>query len=245
MSSINDFLSILAEGKKQAIESNPGKKALKQLSETLHNDNPFLQPNKSDLHGPSKPEVVGEFILEQGTFTHASELNEVVILQAKPAAEQVPFDQINRYLKRNASFQQPDPEKVDPNLQSIQGKLKFLEQAIGKIAATGPGSGEVNLAYMDFPIATVSSPSYTIRPRDYYIGVNYSGAVTITLPIGDRNGKVFIVKDESGEASKGTNRYITVVPSGNDTIDGQNKAILAYDYGSLTFVYKNNCWRVV
>jgi len=28
-------------------------------------------------------------------------------------------------------------------------------------------------------------------------------------------------------------------------IDGRDRAILAYDYGSLTFIWKGNSWRVV
>jgi hypothetical protein len=33
--------------------------------------------------------------------------------------------------------------------------------------------------------------------------------------------------------------------TGSDLIDGRDRAILAYDYGSLTFVWKGNSWRVV
>lgn len=90
----------------------------------------------------------------------------------------------------------------------------------------------------------VTTSSYTILEGDYYIGVNYAGAVTITLPNGVIQGTTYIVKDELGEASKGTNRYITILPSGSDLIDGRDRAILAFDYGSLTFVYRNG-WRVV
>lgn len=46
-------------------------------------------------------------------------------------------------VKNKDSFQQPNPAPVDKNLTDIQKKLKFLEQAIGKIAATGPGGGAV------------------------------------------------------------------------------------------------------
>ena len=52
-------------------------------------------------------------------------------------------------LLKDKSFQQPNPPKVDPNFTAVTAKLKFLEQAIGRIAATGPGSGEVNLRWLD------------------------------------------------------------------------------------------------
>ena len=119
----------------------------------------------------------------------------------------------------------------------------FLSRIQQQLSTLG-GGGETNLAYMDMPVTYVTSSSYTITSRDYYIGVNYAGAVTITLPTPRKNGKVYIVKDELGEASKGTNRYITILPSGSDKIDGQDRVILAYDFGSLTFVYRNG-WRVV
>jgi hypothetical protein len=120
----------------------------------------------------------------------------------------------------------------------------FLSRIQQQLSTLG-GGGETNLTYMDVPVTSVTSSSYTIRPQDYYIGVNYAGAVTITLPRADREGKIFIVKDELGEASKGTNRYITVLPTGLDLIDGRDRAILAFDFGSLTFIWKSNSWRVV
>ncbi len=119
----------------------------------------------------------------------------------------------------------------------------FLNRMQQQLSTLG-GGGEVNLAFMEMPIKYITSNSYTVTPQDYYIGVNYPGAVTITLPTPRKNGKIYIVKDELGEASKGTNRYITILPSGLDKIDSQDKAILAYDYGSLTFIYRNG-WRIV
>jgi hypothetical protein len=120
----------------------------------------------------------------------------------------------------------------------------FLSRIQQQLSTLG-GGGEVNLAYMEVPITTVTSSSYSIKYDDYYIGVNYAGAVTLTLPKSDREGKKFVVKDELGEASKGSNRYITILPTGLDLIDGRDRAILAYDYGSLTFIWKSNSWRVV
>lgn len=90
----------------------------------------------------------------------------------------------------------------------------------------------------------ITSSSYTIALSDYYVGVNTTSPVTITLPSSVDSGSTYIVKDELGEASQGPNRYITILPSGSDLIDGENQAILAYDFGSLTFTYRDD-WRVV
>lgn len=127
----------------------------------------------------------------------------------------------------------------------LQRHYKLFLDRIQQQLSTMGGGGETNLTYMDVPVTSVTTSSYTIKPQDYYIGVNYAGAVTITLPTSDREGKIFVVKDELGEASKGTNRYITVLPTGSDLIDGRDRAIIAYDYGSLTFIWKGNSWRVI
>jgi hypothetical protein len=129
-------------------------------------------------------------------------------------------------------------------LDDLQKHYSLFLSRIQQQLSTLGGGGETNLAYMDMPLTYVTSPSYTITPQDYYIGVNYAGAVSITLPTPRKNGKAYVVKDELGEASKGVNRYITILPSGSDTIDGRDRAFIAYDYGSLTFVYRNG-WRVV
>ena len=138
-----------------------------------------------------------------------------------------------------------ETQKLKENRDSEIKHLKDLVYKLVRDVSAQGGGGEVNLAFMEMPLTSVTSSSYKVTLNDYYIGVYYAGAVTITLPKTDREGKVFIVKDELGEASKGTNRYITILPSGADLIDGRDKAILAYDYGSLTFVWKGNSWRVV
>ena len=147
--------------------------------------------------------------------------------------------------------QEKTPDPLTPlnqnfaTLDDLQNHYKLFLNRIQQQLSTLGGGGETNLTYMDVPVTSVTSSSYTIRPQDYYIGVNYAGAVTITLPRADREGKTFIVKDELGEASRGTNRYITILPTGSDLIDGRDRAILAFDYGSLTFIWKDNSWRVV
>ena len=129
----------------------------------------------------------------------------------------------------------------DVNRNSVKSDHKFLRYDAPSQKWIGAYAGE---APFISSTTYVTSASYTITENDYYIGVNYAGAVTITLPTTVIQGTTYIVKDELGEASKGTNRYITILPSGSDKIDGQDRAILAYNFGSLTFVYRNG-WRVV
>lgn len=127
----------------------------------------------------------------------------------------------------------------------LQKHYKLFLKRIQHQLSTLGGGGEVNLAYMTLPAKTVMSPSYSVTYRDYYVGVDYAGAVEITLPKADREGRVYIIKDEKGEASKGNNRHIIIYPHSGSSIDGKSRAIIAYDYGSLTFIWKNNSWRIV
>ena len=195
----------------------------------------FLQPLKEEILPPKKK----------------------VKNKAKPKVEDKIEENKNILIERSLGLlSEPSDTKVqkDPitplnqNFVTLDQLNKHYSNFLSRIQqqlSTLGGGGETNLTYMDVPITSVTSSSYTINPQDYYIGVNYAGAVTIRLPRADREGKIFVVKDELGEASKGTNRYITILPTGSDLIDGRDRAILAFDYGSLTFIWKSNSWRVV
>lgn len=175
-------------------------------------------------------------------------VKEIIVEETEPIQElKEDFNYIENYvsaLKVLDKKEKLEETLTNPSSKEIQELKNLVWQLMRDVHLHG-GGGEVNLAYMDMPLKSVTTSSYTATLNDYYIGVNYAGAVSITLPSADREGKVFIVKDELGEASKGTNRYITIYPSGSDLIDGEDYVILAYDYGSLTFVWKGNSWRVV
>jgi hypothetical protein len=189
----------------------------------------FLEPLKEQVKKPKKKSVP----------------------KPKPIKEEVTIVEKSLGLLSEPSKvkQQNDPiTPIDQNFVTLEQLNQHYNTFISRIQqqlSTLGGGGETNLTYMDVPITSVTTSSYSIRHQDYYIGVNYAGAVTITLPYVDREGKTFVVKDELGEASKGTNRYITILPSGSDLIDNRDRAILAFDYGSLTFIWKGNSWRVI
>lgn len=219
---LSSFFNTIATAKKQK------KKEIEELVSTSFDDL-FLQPLKEQI----KP---------------VSTATKQTVIVEKVSAEIKKPQLIDESIK-NLSATQKDPlTPLDQKFATLEDLNKhyslFINRIQQQLASLG-GGGEVDLAFMDLPIVTVTSNTYQIKYSDYYIGVNYSGAVTITLPRADRQGKKFVVKDELGEASKGTNRHITVLPSSGDLIDGRTSAILAYDYGSLTFVWNNNSWRII
>lgn len=144
---------------------------------------------------------------------------------------------ISKSVKKE-SFDQPDPLLVDADIGAIQRKIKFLEQWLGKISAYGPGGGAGSVAKLDHETKLISGPAYTITSKDFYIGVNYAGNVTITLPTITNNGRMYIVKDESGNCSINP---ITVIGNVDNDPGG---FILQQDNGGIQMIYRNG-WRIV
>jgi hypothetical protein len=137
-----------------------------------------------------------------------------------------------------SSYQQPDPIIVPSDIDAIRGKLKFLEQWLSKVSLAGPGGGAGSVAKLDHETKLVSSDTYSVTTKDYYIGINYAGPVTITLPTIINDGKMYIIKDESGHCSSNP---ITVLGNVDNDPGG---FILAQDNGGIQLIYRNG-WRIV
>lgn len=193
MSELDDFLKLIADGKK----TDPSAVKAKEIKENIKSDLGELFTEmarikeqdpvaiKAKEHKQHIQEVVkndlGSLFAELVSLKkQAEEIVESVpestpepepVVEelvekvfTEPPTEPIPASEIHskteidKYLT-GKSFQQPDPDKVDPNLKAIQDKMKFLEQAIGRIAATGAGSGEVNFRYLDDVNRITMTPS--------------------------------------------------------------------------------------
>ena len=262
-SELNDFFKLLAEDKKkkkEEFDSAVGDLGLDSLFGEFANlkketkkkkvkEQKTVKAFEKWLYSetPKEQEQIIEDVIEQS-------LDEVleVLEDHKEKLEEPKEELIEKSLgllaePSNVKQQQDPITPLDQKFATLDDLQKHYSTFLSRIQqqlSTLGGGGETNLAYMDMPLTYVTTSTYTIKPQDYYIGINYAGAVTITLPTPRKNGKTYIVKDERGEASKGANRHIYIYPSGSDLIDEEDYAILAYDYGSLTFVYRNG-WRVV
>jgi hypothetical protein len=223
MSDLSDFFQLISEEKKKT------KKELDDLISGSFEES-FIAPLTEKV--APKPKKVTPKPKKKESFGEPTLIQKSLGLLAEP-------------IKTNNSDPLTPLNQNFATLEDLQKHYKIFIDRVQQQLSTLGGGGEVNLTYMDVPITSVTSAFYSIKPQDYYIGVNYAGAVTIILPKAEREGKIFVVKDELGEASKGSNRYITILPSGSDLIDNRDRAILAFDYGSLTFIWKGNSWRVV
>ena len=272
MSDLSDLFKVVAEGKKQYEENDPVGKKLKVVKESAKSDlNKLfeelvsLQKQVDNLEESKQEDMIVEDMLIE-EIPAQSVIKTQVERQAEVQAD------VTKYLKDGGkSFQQPNPDLVSKDIDAIRQKMKFLEQAIGKIAATGPGGGEVNLRWLDdvkrdtisdgrwlkyseadkkfvfdeinpyevvYNTTEVTTPTYTVDDNDWYIGVNYAGPVTITMPTSPSSGRVLVIKDESGNASINP---ITVL----GTVDNDTGGfILQMDNGGIQMVYRSG-WRVI
>lgn len=215
MSDLKELFAELARAKAEAKkiqEQTPSGQALKGVKERLKQNNEIGELLEVFVEKKAQPkEVVKEVI------------KEVVV---------------EKEVTNKDSFQQPAPQPVDPNIAGIIKKMQFLEQAIGRIAAHGPGGGAGDVINLDHQTTLVTTPTYTVGRKDYYVGINYAGAVTITLPTNVKNGRYIIIKDESGRCSK-----FPIIVQGNVDNDPDG-FILRIDNGGIQMIYRDG-WRIV
>jgi len=117
----------------------------------------------------------------------------------------------------------------------------------GGIATTGAGStitvvgaGETEISIT--PLDNTDSP-YTVLSTDYYMSCDVSaGVLTVLLPNAPTTGKVFIVKDSTGDST--TNNITVTTVGGVVTIDGTTSRVIATDFLSLSFVFNGTSYEV-
>ena len=85
----------------------------------------------------------------------------------------------------------------------------------------------------------VTTNTYTVLDTDYYIGVNYAGPVTITIPASISAGREVVIKDESGNCE--THNITVTAKVDNDA----NGFILAVNNGAVHMLYRGDSWRII
>ena len=188
MTDLNDLFKAAAEEKKRLKEEKENSlpvKAIKQLEKSLR---------ENSLFSTSKLTIT-EAIPE--------------VTQPQPQQDNlvsVAVDSLN-----SDSFQQPKPQPVNLNLEAVLRKVQFLEQSIGKIAATGPGGGEVNLRYLDdIDTSTIGDGlflSYNSTANKFQFLSTQKYIDRIVSP----NGSFATIIDNTGTTTSGGN----IVPGAN------------------------------
>lgn len=153
MTDLNDFFKLMAEGKKDT-PSARAKKIEEQVKESVKTDLGSLFAELSALKNKKEeliqqnPELVVEEVIQEvaplSTPIGHVPAEQQVEPQSNPALDMV---EIGKYLTTTAPKEEGDNPLSEYSI--INKKIKFLEQWIGKIQNTGPGSGEVNFRYLD------------------------------------------------------------------------------------------------
>ena len=91
--------------------------------------------------------------------------------------------------------------------------------------------------------ATLVSQDYTATLDDYYIGVDSTGPVTITLPPDCTDCQQIIVKAEMGPPLG--NRKITVTTGDGSTIDGDTEYTIEVPYQSIRLLCRGGQWHII
>lgn len=125
----------------------------------------------------------------------------------------------------------PGPTYSSPDLDAVHWEVLIY-------GITGPTGSS------GFHSATgVTSASYSITLNDnptQYFGISHSStSATITIPDYTSDGKVVIIKDESGNAS-----YYPITVNASK-IDQSNQAIIALDNGSITLMWRVDTWWII
>lgn len=192
----------------------------------------------------SEQEQIDQLVEHAATEAHATEVAPIVEqLTVKP---ELPVDNIVNKSVELISKAAPSSVQavVDSIPDSLRKEIDIIKKSVAdfhRFAARHSqmgGGGAGDIINLDMPVITVTANSYSVGRKDYYIGVDYNGNTTITLPSIAKAGRVLVVKDQSGYACRNP---ITIL--GNIDNDA-NGAILQQDNGAINMIY-NNGWRII
>lgn len=237
---LKEFFKLLAEEKAK----DPKTKTIKQVKENLKEDlgSLFAQFDaiKNSSTVPQEVEDKIEEIVEDISQVEQQKIQEqglptpIGVVPKEQLQPEVDLNAVDKFLKGRAEPNDPGNKQFD----DLNKKLKFIELWISKIQNAGPGSGAADVITLDHQTTLVTTATHTISRKDYYVGVNYAGMVTITLPTIAKNGRYIIIKDESGRCSR-----FPIIVNGNvdNDVDG---FILRVDGGGVQMIYRDG-WRIV
>lgn len=107
--------------------------------------------------------------------------------------------------------------------------------ATGATGATGPGGSQQCST-------RVVDSDYTATCDDYYVGVNSTDAVTITLPSECTDCCELVIKAEMGPPLG--NRKVTV-DAGSSTIDGESTYVMSVPWESVRVICRDGNWYII
>lgn len=263
MNELSEFLKTISAGKKDYSKNDPKGKVLAEVKENVKSDLSELFAKLSTIQKQvdflpeetqgkkEAQQLISEVLPEPSPTVNMSDVSKYLVgksfQQPNPEAPTRDVDDIRkkiRYLEQwlgKISAHGPGSgevrleflDDVDRPTAKVDGKYLKYDAASKKWIGDTIETGDVV-----YNTTLVETNTYTVVDGDWYIGVNYAGPVTITIPSSATNGRVLVIKDESGNAS--TNP-ITV----SGTVDNDAGGfILQMDNGGIQMVYRAG-WRII
>lgn len=130
------------------------------------------------------------------------------------------------------------PDSLRKELDIIKKSIADFHRFAQRHSQMG-GGGAGDVVNLDHPTSLINVPTYNVNRKDYYLGVNYAGPVTIYLPSISKNGRQLIIKDESGLCS------INPITVDGNVDNDTNGFILAENNGGIQMIFHNNGWRII
>lgn len=139
----------------------------------------------------------------------------------------------------------PDPSVVGARWIDTDNEAEYVWVYDG---VTYSWMQPIQVGRIQYRTLGVTGSSLPLTFNYEYYGVGYTGGVcTLTLPLGSSpvdDGKFLTVSDESGGISN-WGRGITVGGSGGQTINGESSVSMKINRMSLTFLFRNNSWKMI
>jgi len=108
-----------------------------------------------------------------------------------------------------------------------------------------PFDGLANNDIVIYRTTTITTSTGSVSTNFTYYGVNYNGAVDISLPdASGLDGRFYHIKDEGGYCIAPSKR-IRINPITGQTIDGYSSVDMANGYESLCLISRNNNWWII
>jgi hypothetical protein len=118
----------------------------------------------------------------------------------------------------------------------------------GPITVSGnPGTSTLTISYTGsseyLTITFVTTSPYVVLTTDQFLAVDVSSIpITIELPNTAPTGKVYYIKDSTGNAS--THNISVTTVGGTVTIDGQTTYLMKSNYQEISVVFDGTHWEV-
>jgi hypothetical protein len=135
--------------------------------------------------------------------------------------------------------------EMDVNLYRAAAKTLKTDGALVVAKQLGVGTSEpastLHVKGSRSVQRTAVQADYTLTDTDYYVGItNTASPRTIALPSASgREGRVYVIKDESGGAA--AHPIAVTAPSG-ETIDGDKTTTIRTNYGVLRLISSGKNW---